>query len=208
MPNPLNTANMLDISTGHLALSTRRWLGQKDVRENFGIAKRTAGYFVSTNHADRLNTQIPADLHFVLAFAKANGMAYVNFDYDADPQAFLPWYEDGNTPISTEDDDWDKKILGLDHLEWSDAGVQAPRKGCLNAEELRIERSWTSDLEDGDYDIPEGAWLGLNNLSIRICPLSDESVMITSFVRGAEMDDPSHQVNIEAPEVTKDPALE
>ena len=98
----LRIHRMLDISTGHLSLSTRSWLDHPENINRFMIFKRNYGWALNTAFLAQDSTNrnssgsLPSDLQKILDFALAFACHYIQFDADAAPINQLDWYEDSN----------------------------------------------------------------------------------------------------------------
>lgn len=188
-----NTINLLDLSTGHLSLETREWLEEPANAERAGVTPRTHGYFVTAQSGDDFPDvgRVPLDLVHCMRYAGANGASYVLFDTDAMRQDGLPWYEDGNTP------DLSGTGLKFTDLFWDDgASAMMVNPNDVTREDLRVERTWTETLEDGDYEAPEGAWIGIGDASVRINTDARGDLKMSVFARGAEDQGPISETGV------------
>lgn len=181
-----NTVSMLDLSTGHLSLSTREALEDPAVCAELRITERACGWFMPVSKERLEQPELPLDLKHCLRYAQANGATYVLFDQDAPQQGGLPWYEDGNRPDLTG---CALKVSDLVVVE----GSHMVDPARVKDEDLVIEQTWTEEIGDADYEAKAGAaWIGIGPASVRL-KLDDEgSVMITVLPRGREMEGPVH----------------
>lgn len=207
-----NTMTMLDLSTGHLSLETREWLEQPGNAAAANVTLRENGYFVPAHHdgdspdiffqmapmrapahhaddSPDLNI-VPLDLLHCVRYAGANGASYVLFDSDADRQPGLPWYEDGNTP------DLSGTGISENQILMSGDGPVFVNPNHVQGQDLKVERSWTETLEDGDYEAPDGAWIDTGEASVRIRTDEEGDLHLTVFGRGAEMDTPVAETSV------------
>jgi hypothetical protein len=99
-----NVRSYLDLSTSHLRESTREKLDEMGHFSahgdptSFMVAPTGYGWFVSAVPADKdreEEDEIPDDLWAAMLHAKAHGADHILFDRDADTDADLPTYEDG-----------------------------------------------------------------------------------------------------------------
>lgn len=202
----LNTVPMLDLSTGHLSRRTVTWLEDGARVGALGIMEREEGFFISSHHAAEFekNTEafsnFPLDLMHTLRFAHANDVQYVLFDRDAEMQAGLPTY-DG-------DDIEEDTFIGKDTLMVGVYGARVVDPLKVSLQDLKIERTWTETLEDGDYEAPEGAWIGIGDASVRITTAENGDIKIKAYPRGDEMADSIGEIYLDAEDLrsTKDDA--
>ena len=185
---------LLDLSTGHLSPQTREKLVDPDFRDKCMVTERDCGYFVPATPAImNIVDAAPRDLLHCLRFASANQADYIIFDADGPRQDELPWYEDNAEPDLTGTGITPEMMV-------SDAEGSYPDPEKVACDGLRIERTWTEELEDGDYEAPDGVWIGVGNASVRLRQDEDGNVKINVFTRGREMEDPAHSVVLGADE--------
>lgn len=181
-----NTLPMLDLSTGHLSLATRESLTGTQLCDDLRITERDCGWLVPVTNEHIGQPGMPLDLVHCLRYAQANGVGYVLFDQDGLQQGGLPWYDDDNTP------DLDGcAVMAADLVDID--GVLAVNPDGVKMEDLTVEKTWTQDIGDGDYEAREGAaWIGIGRASVRL-KLDDEGVLMISVLpRGREMEGPVH----------------
>jgi len=194
-----NTVTLLDLSTGHLSLSTRETLETASVCDDLGVTWRPYGYFVNANPDHYADKNIPPDLLHCVRYAHANGAAYLLFDQDAAPQAGLPYYDDTNTPDLTG--------TGIEVSQLIMNGeVTYVNPNHVDPEALRVEPTWTQEIGDRDVEAVEGAlWVGVGPASVRLRVDADGGVHITALPRGGEMEIAVHQVALGADLFTTEP---
>ena len=182
----LNRVPVLDLSTGHLTIKTREWMGAMAEAGRYGIMQREEGFFTSTHHVEREDrVDLPPDLFHCLNFAVANDIQYMLFDMDADLQAGIPVYDEtpvpcqiGDLRLACEGLDEDHDFIRPDGAEpspvlWMDPHSKLQRMilgyepGSVDPEMLCIEPDGQV-LEDEEFFAPEGCWVTVGNASIRI----------------------------------------
>lgn len=179
-----NMLALLDLSTGHLSPQTREKLEDPDFRDKCMVTDRDHGYFVPATPAIMsIVDVVPRDLLHCLRFATANKADYIIFDADGPQQDELPWYEDNPDPDLTGTGITPEMMHRDEHGSYPD-----PDK--VDFDGLKVERTWTEVLEDGDYEAPEGAWVGIGPASLRLRQDKAGDVIVTAFVRGMENRDP------------------
>lgn len=210
----LNAVPVLDLSLTHLSDITSAWmLRMVEAERNprlrqtgegpvMSIMEREEGFFLSTHHADpemAPNMVIPRDLLHVLRFARLNGLQYVLFDRDADPQAGLPVYQwNGGPGADLNRIDPDERFIGQDQDRIGLQEIRDPiNQGIiLGTIEGVIPDVFPDDdlvmepegqvLSDADHDAPNGCWLTVEEAAIRI-GLNEEAVWVEVFADGVEM---------------------
>lgn len=193
-----NLASLLDLSTGHLALQTRERLADGALCESLGITRRPHGWFVAAHDEIETDEGLPPDMLHCLRYARENGAGWVLFDADADRQEGLPWYGESNTPDLTDTG------LGISQIVM-DGDVAYVNPAHVESESLKVERTWTQDIGDGDFELAErAAWIGVGPASIRIRLDDEGAVNITVFTRGEEMEAPIHETCLPQDWFTRD----
>jgi hypothetical protein len=194
-----NTMTMLDLSTGHLSLQTREWLEEPGNAASVNVTPREHGYFVPAYNGEDLPDadRFPLDLLHCARYAGANGAAYVLFDTDADRQPGLPWYEDENVPDLSGTALSDAYLVseGYGPVFVGDGPVFVNPAHVLTRD-LVVERTWTETIEDGDYEAPDGAWIGTGAASVRVRTDEVGDLHLSVFGRGAEMDGPVAETSV------------
>ena len=92
----------LDLSTGHLRLSTREWLKKKLAwNSSLGPYGAVMPYgFIVYAHDDLGGEDWPKELEPIFKRANEHDCSYVMFDADADRDEVLAWFEDGEEEIA------------------------------------------------------------------------------------------------------------
>lgn len=182
-----NTLPLLDLSTGHLSLSTRETLETVNACADLGVTWRPYGYFLSADPDRYAGRDVPPDLLHCIRYAHANGAAYVLFDQDAAPQAGLPYYDDANSPDLTG--------TGIEVTQLiMDGEVTYVNPNHVDPEALRVEPTWTVEVGDRDVEATDGAiWVGIGPASVRLRIDGEGALNITALPRGREMDRPVHE---------------
>ncbi|MCW3783902.1 hypothetical protein OM960_20420 [Defluviimonas sp. CAU 1641] len=202
---PLNKINVLDLSTGHLSEPSRIFMCAAAGNGNrLGIMAREEGFFIGAAHADVAEDEglLPPDLLHCLRFARANGMDYLLFDRNADPQPGLPLYLEGPHGALAFDPDHDwigsMSVNVADHFDYvlptGKVTIEAVRPGALSDEQLVI-RETPKPLEDADYEAPEGCWLSVGEASVRI-GINDETIFAEILPLGYEMAESHGRIDV------------
>lgn len=186
-----NTITLLDLSTGHLSLSTRELLETANACADLGVTWRPHGYFLSADPDRYEGMDVPPDLIHGVRYAHANGAAYVLYDQDADPQAGLPYYGDTNTPDLTG--------TGIEVTQLiMDGEVTYVNPNHVDPEGLHVEPTWTVEVGDRDVEATDGAvWVGIGPASVRLRIDGEGALLITALPRGREMDRPVHEAALQ-----------
>ncbi|MCE6959276.1 hypothetical protein LAZ40_09445 [Cereibacter sphaeroides] len=188
----IETTTLANFSTAHLSAKTRAWLEANDELP-ITVTPREQGWFLAVPPAERL-AGLPPDLHLMLLAAKAAKVGFVLFDMDVDPLPQLPVYNDGN---GIESPGTYLEAAGLKPrslpfrpgpgIVKSSACIEAFEPGSLSEELLQIPPG-TRTLEDGDYEAPEGIWIGMGPASVRLKIHGDDHLHIDVCPRGHEGD--------------------
>lgn len=194
-----NTLSLLDLSTGHLSLSTRELLERSEDCAELGVTWRPDGYFLSADPETARHLDLPPDLLHCVRYAHANGADYVLFDTDAEIQEGLPYYDDTNTPDLTGTGIEASQLVMLGEVTYVNPNHVDP-------ESLRVEPTWTEAVGDRDVEAVEGAlWVGIGPASVRLRLDEDGDLRITALPRGREMESPVHEVALAADLFESDP---
>jgi hypothetical protein len=194
-----NTVPLLDLSTGHLSLSTRETLEKVNVCDDLGVTWRPYGYLVNANPDHYEGKDVPPDLLHCVRYAHANGAAYLLFDQDAAPQTGLPYYDDTNTPDLTGTGIQVSQLI-------MDGEVTYVNPNHVDPDALRVEPTWTEPVGDRDVEAVEGAlWVGIGPASVRLRVDAEGDLHITALPRGQEMGGPVHEVSLAADMFTAEP---
>lgn len=190
-----NALTLLDLSTGHLSLHTRERLEEPEDCAALGVTWRECGYFLGSDPENFRHVDFPPDLLHCVRYAQANGADYVLFDEVAPRQAGLPWYEDENTPDLTG--------TGIEVSQLiMDGEVTYVNPNHVDPEALRVDPTWTEAIGDRDVEAVDGAlWVGVGPASVRLRFAEGEeghALKIAVYPRGQEMEEPVHEVLLDA----------
>lgn len=185
---PVKLMMTADVSTTHISLTTRELI---DEGKDFGysIAKRDEGYLISTYEDMANRSAVPGDLQLVLNFARHGGAEYVLFDTDGAVLEELPQYDDGNLIIEEgtilAQSGAHRTVVSLldyedDPQGWvelvDDHSLLNPHFGPSGA-----------TLPDGDYRAPDGLWLEIGGVDVRVLeagPEGEEQIQVSAYVSG------------------------
>lgn len=186
----LSIYSLLNLSTGHLSPQTRNKLQDPSFRDSCLVTDRDYGYLVPVTPAllDLVST-VPADLLYCLRLARANDANYIIFDVEGPRQDQLPWYEDNADPDLTGTG------IAPEMMTRDEVGSY-PDPAKIDTASLTVGRARAKALEDGDYEAPEGLWIGIGDASVRLTQSEDGTLKINVFPLGREMDTPVHSVEI------------
>lgn len=184
---------LLDLSTGHLSPMTIDKIGADKL--GMSVLIRDEGFMLYTRHFGSESGQdwpadFPADLKNCLRFAAANGADWLLMDRDTPAIEELPWYE-GNT-------DAEPGSIATAH------GIPAEKRiGIYTPKDLLLYTAYDLDrvpdhalrqgspvIADGDYEAPDGCWIGISGAAVRVRP-NDEGGVSVAVYRNGEEDGPS-----------------
>ncbi|MFX4299833.1 hypothetical protein [Pseudosulfitobacter pseudonitzschiae] len=185
----LNTTTTLELSTAHLSVPALAWLEISSDADTSIASAREFGYFLSSIHAAEFEKEplrfqnFPLDLMNVLRFAHANGARYVLFDTDADLQPGLPLYDGPQIDPSFP-------FIGDEAVRAGLYGAMIVDPFKVSLADLKLERSWTETLEAGDYEAPDGAWVALDDVVVRIRKDDAGDLSVSAYPREDAMAEP------------------
>jgi hypothetical protein len=139
---PDSVRTFLDLSTGHLKLSTRNAIDAHEV--DCIVYPHPSGFgwliYVQDDEEAR-DKEVPADLRACFDRARALGCAYLMLDADAPQDAELPYYGDGEKPEGEMDAfarmiEKAQEIAGCGPGEDDDLEINAKRSALDYPEEL------------------------------------------------------------------------
>ncbi len=190
-----------ELSTGHLSLATRTLLNDPAARKPFAILVLDDAFKMSTDCVAPGSTvqpdEIPFDLHLALRAAFRLGADAVVFDTGADPDPSLPWYGDGNMIVR------DGSLLEaacvatvmMPPVPGKEGAEGGPWKARKMIEVVRpgdipdaLFGPRTPVLEDTDYEAPNGVWIGMGPVSVRLKTVEDR-MNVDIYVNGHEDDE-------------------
>lgn len=219
----VNSVAVLDLSLTHLSDVTSAWMlrlveAERDSRlrktgkgPNMSIMEREEGFFLSSHHADpdqAPNIALPGDLLHVLRFAHLNGMQYVLFDRDADPQEGLPVYQWNAGPGGDINKlDLAEQFLGQGEGRVGMQEIRDPLIGnmvlghieavipdSVPDEDLLLHPAGQT-IPDADHEAPEGCWLKVQEAALRI-GRNEDAVWVEVFADGVEMGESFGRIEI------------
>lgn len=195
----LNTTTTLELSTAHLSEPALAWLEISSEADTSIASPRESGFFLSSVHAAEFEKEplgflnFPLDLMNILRFAHANGARYVLLDADADLQPGLPLYEGPQIDLSLP-------FIGDKTVMAGLYGAMIVDPLNVSLADLKLERSWTETLEAGDYEAPDGAWVAIDDVVVRIRKDDAGDLCVSAYPREDTMAEPLAGFVVERPE--------
>lgn len=184
---PLKMMMTADVSTTHLSVTTRELMDSGKFIP-YEVAVRDSGWLIATYEAPDTR-KVPEDLRLVLEFARQGKADYVLFDADGEVLEELPQYGDSNA-IEVKG-----SLLEAGHIQTSRVSLfdydDDPSEWIEVAKDFDELKALITPsapvLPDGDYIMPEGGWVEIGGLAVRLAeagPENDREIQISAFVNG------------------------
>ncbi|MEP3597545.1 hypothetical protein, partial [Parvibaculum sp.] len=163
----LEKNTILQLSTGHLSELTVEVLDAEKL--DMSVFTRDEGFVVYAGHYDPENDkpwpeEFPKDLKNCMRFAAVNGIEWLMFDVDGEQVDQLPYYEDGKTP--SQGSIGEKHDLQVEKVIFKETETDVIFQEVVDFDPLTdmfLRVAETPVLADGDFDAPEGCWIGIGD---------------------------------------------
>lgn len=196
-----NAVKMLHLNQGHLLPSTLELLSDRQFQNDFLITPLPFGSFLTIDtFMSQSSRPFPADLLHVMRYADANGINAIMVSSFSERQVGLPFYGGKTVPDLTG------TCIGENDLAISE-GLVFVDPDKFGSEDLKVEQTWTETLPDGDFEAPDGVWIGAGKASIRIKADEEGTLHINAYPRGHEMDEPVHSIALPSDCFDEDPDI-